>query len=128
MVVDTSALVAILFREPEAELFEVTIGTAAEPVVSAVAVVELGMVALGRRGFTPAEVEDRLRQWGLSIQPVTATGARLALDTFARYGKGRHPASLNFGDCFAYALAKERGEPLLFKGGDFSRTDITPAL
>ena len=127
MVVDTSALVAILFREPEAELFEATIAAAVEPVVSAVALVELGMVALGRRGFTPAEIEDRLRRWGLAIQPVTAAGARLALDAFARYGKGRHPAALNFGDCFAYALAKDRGEPPLFKGNDFAQTDVTPA-
>jgi ribonuclease VapC len=128
MVVDTSALVAILLEEPEAETFRTAIADADEPVVSAVAVVEFGMVALGRRGFAPDEVEGRLREWGLTVQPVTPSDARLALDAFARYGKGRHSAGLNFGDCFAYALAKERGEPLLFKGDDFSQTDITPAF
>ncbi len=128
MVVDTSALLAILLREDDAKQFEHLIAHAAEPLLSAVAVVEFGMIALSRRGFTAEEVEGRLRDWGLVILPVTAASARLALAAFDRYGRGRHPAKLNFGDCFAYALAKERGLPLLFKGNDFALTDIAAAL
>jgi ribonuclease VapC len=127
MVVDSSALVAILFGEPEAARFKAAIAGANTPVVSAVAFVEVAMVALSRRGFTAHEVEQRLSQMGLAILPVTVVTARHAADAFARYGKGRHPAALNFGDCFAYALAKERGEPLLFEGGDFARTDVEAA-
>jgi ribonuclease VapC len=127
MVVDTSALIAIVLGEADAARFELAIAEASDPVVSAVAVVEFGMVALSRRGFSAAEVERRLGDWGLSVLPVTAATARLALAAFARYGRGRHEAKLNFGDCFAYALAKERGDPLLFKGEDFARTDIAPA-
>ena len=128
MVVDTSALMAILLGESYSVLFENAIAEAAAPVVSAVGVVEFGMIALSRRGFDAEEVGKRLEAWGLRIMPVTATTARLALLGFARFGRGRHPAQLNFGDCFAYALAKELGKPLLFKGNDFRATDIVPAL
>jgi ribonuclease VapC len=128
MVVDTSALIAIILGEVDAARFELAIAGARDPVISAVAMVEFGMVALSRRGFSAAEVERRLGDWGLSVLPVTAATARLALAAFARYGRGRHEADLNFGDCFVYALAKERGEPLLFKGDDFARTDLVSAL
>ena len=128
MVVDTSALLAILLGEEDAEQIGILIAGTAEPLVSAVAVVEFGMIALSRRGFSAADVERRLQDWGLIILPVTALSARLALAAFARYGRGRHPAKLNFGDCFAYALAKERDLPLLFKGNDFALTDIARAL
>jgi ribonuclease VapC len=128
MVVDTSALIAILLGETDAARFELAIAKSSDPVISAVAMVEFGMVALSRRGFSPAEVERRLGDWGLSVLPVTGATARLALAAFTRYGRGRHEAALNFGDCFVYALAKERGEPLLFKGDDFARTDLVPAL
>jgi ribonuclease VapC len=128
MVVDTSALIAIILGEAEAARFESAIAEAVDPVISAVAVVEFGMVALSRRGFSAAEIERRLGDWGLSVLPVTAATARLALAAFARFGRRRHEAGLNFGDCFAYALAKERGEPLLFKGDDFARTDLVSAL
>jgi ribonuclease VapC len=128
MVVDTSALIAIILGEVDAARFELAIAGARDPVISAVAMVEFGMIALSRRGFSAAEVERRLGDWGLSVLPVTAATARLALAAFARYGRGRHEADLNFGDCFVYALAKERGEPLLFKGDDFARTDLVSAL
>jgi ribonuclease VapC len=128
MVVDTSALIAIILGEVDAARFELAIAGARDPAISAVAMVEFGMIALSRRGFSAAEVERRLGDWGLSVLPVTAATARLALAAFARYGRGRHEADLNFGDCFVYALAKERGEPLLFKGDDFARTDLVSAL
>jgi ribonuclease VapC len=128
MVVDTSALIAIILGEADAARFELAIAESRDPVVSAVAMVEFGMIALSRRGFSPTEVERQLGDWGLSVLPVTAATARLALVAFTRYGRGRHEAALNFGDCFVYALAKERGEPLLFKGDDFARTDLVPAL
>lgn len=104
MVVDTSALVAILLDEPEAERFGRAVADAAQAMLSAANYVELGFLARSRR-----------RQ-------------SRAVEAFARYGKGNHPARLNFGDCFAYALAKERGKPLLLKGNGFARTDIHPAL
>ena len=128
MVVDTSALLAILLREDDATQFEHLIAHAAEPLLSAVAVVEFGMIALSRRGFTAEEVESRLRDWGLVILPVTAASARLALAAFDRYGRGRHPAKLNFGDCFAYEVAKEHACRLLYVGDDFSKTDIESVL
>ncbi len=127
MVVDTSAVAAILSGEPEAAHFEQIIADADSPVISAVAVVEVTIIALSRRGFGVVEVENRLAGMGLAIVPVGAATARLAAGAFARFGKGRHPAALNFGDCFSYALARERGEALLFKGGDFGLTDVAAA-
>lgn len=127
MVVDTSAVAAILFGESEAAHFEQVIAEADSPVISVVAVVEVTIIALSRRGFGIVEVENRLAAMGLDIVPVGAVTARLAAEAFARYGKGRHRAALNFGDCFSYALARERGEALLFKGGDFGLTDIPAA-
>jgi ribonuclease VapC len=127
MVVDSSALLAILFGEPEAAHFKQRIADSDDPLLSAVAVVEVTIVALSRRGFSVDEIQQRLVAMGLSIAPVSAPQARLAAEAFARYGKGRHPAGLNFGDCFAYALARDSGRPLLFKGGDFALTDIAAA-
>jgi ribonuclease VapC len=128
MVVDTSALIAILLDEPEAARFGRLIATTPRCVMSAGSYVEFGMLAASRRGYDAATVDAALERWQLGIMPVTPAQARLALGAFHRYGKGRHAAGLNYGDCFAYALAKERGEPLLFKGDDFARTDIVPAL
>jgi ribonuclease VapC len=127
MVVDSSAIVAILFGEPEAPRFKLAIAEAVGPAITAVGVVEVGMVALSRRGFSVDETAQRLNEMGVAIVPVGAATARLALDAFARFGRGRHPAGLNLGDCFSYALARERGEPLLFKGEDFARTDVAAA-
>ncbi|MEK0082188.1 type II toxin-antitoxin system VapC family toxin [Benzoatithermus flavus] len=127
MIVDTSALVAILLDEPETVPFARLIAAASPCIMSAASYVEFGVLAASRAGYDALAVDAALRRWKLEIAPVTAAQARLALDAFHRCGKGRHPAGLNFGDRFAYALAKERGEPLLFKGGDFAQTDIASA-
>jgi ribonuclease VapC len=127
MVVDSSAVVVILLGEPDARTLAEAIQGSDSRVLSAVSLVEVSMVALSRRGTTLAEIEDRLARWGIEIVPVSLAQARLAVAAFARFGKGRHAAALNFGDCFSYALARERGEPLLFKGDDFARTDIAAA-
>jgi ribonuclease VapC len=128
MVVDTSALVAILLDEPETEAFGRVLATTPGPALSTANYVEFGFLARSRRRQSLAEVDAALEHWRIEVVPVSLVHARLAVEAFARYGRGNHPARLNYGDCFAYALAKERGEPLLFKGDDFPLTDITPAL
>jgi len=128
MVVDTSALIAILFDEPEKLAFASMIDKAADPKVSAVTRVEAMMVYLGRRRNESSDVLDLIEILGLKTVDVDRAQADRALDAFARFGKGRHPARLNLGDCFAYALAATLSEPLLFKGDDFGRTDIAPAF
>jgi len=128
MVVDTSALIAILFDESEKLAFANMIDKAADPKVSAVTRVEAMMVYLGRRRNESSDVLDLIEILGLKTVDVDRAQADRALDAFARFGKGRHPARLNLGDCFAYALAATLGEPLLFKGNDFGRTDIAPAF
>lgn len=129
MIVDSSALVAIIFDEPEADdLFEVLM--AGSPRLSAATYFETGMV-IDRKAEDdfPAEAFERLlTMTRLEVMPVTREQAELARAAYRAFGKGNHQAALNFGDCFAYALAKETGEPLLFKGDDFSRTDIPSAL
>lgn len=128
MVVDTSALIAILFDEPEKAAFAEMIDIAADPKVSAVTRVETMMVYLGRRKNEPSDVLDLIDILGLKTVDVDREQADRALKAFTRFGKGRHPARLNLGDCFAYALAATLGEPLLFKGDDFGKTDIAPAI
>jgi ribonuclease VapC len=128
MVVDTSALVAILLDEPEAEAFGRALTATPGAALSTANYVEFGFLARSRRRQSLAEVDAALGRWRIDVVPVSLTQARLAVEAFARYGKGHHPARLNYGDCFAYALAKERGEPLLFKGDDFARTDIAAVL
>jgi ribonuclease VapC len=96
--------------------------------MSAASYVELMIIALSRALAGRAEVEEMLKDAQIELVPVSIDHARFAVAAFDRFGKGRHAAKLNFGDCFAYALAKERGEPLLFKGEDFARTDLVPAL
>jgi len=129
MVIDSSALMAILRREPEERDFRNAIKLASSRLVSATTRVEIGIVALGRAGEAGLEQIEALREnLKLETVPFSADHARLAIDAFRRFGKGRHPAGLNFGDCFSYALAKATGEPLLFKGGDFSQTDIKRAV
>lgn len=125
MVVDTSALVAILFAESTAERLMEAILAAPRPIVSAASLVEVGIVAIARHGeASERELNSLLRQLRLQIIPVTADHAERALGAFRRFGKGRHPAGLNYGDCFSYALASITGEPLLFVGDDFARTDV----
>ncbi|MCW0001552.1 type II toxin-antitoxin system VapC family toxin [Pararhizobium sp. YC-54] len=125
MIVDTSALVAILYREPEAARFVEHIHDAETTRISVANYVELSMVVesqLGPDGMRQAEAF--FRRAGIIVEPVTLEHGELARQAFLDFGKGRHKAGLNFGDCFAYALAKASGEPLLFKGNDFSQTDV----
>ena len=129
MVIDSSALMAILRREPEEQEFRNAIKLASNRLLSASTRVETGIVALGRAGEAGLEqMLALLENLRLETVPVSADHARLAIGAFRRFGKGRHPAGLNFGDCFSYALAIATGEPLLFKGDDFSQTDIKRAV
>ena len=127
MIVDTSAVMAILLEEPERDRFLATIAAAASCQISAGNWVELGAV-LGRRSEALSEEAQKLLQeLGVEIVPVTPEQARIGYQAYRLFGKGQQ-AKLNFGDCFAYALAKTTGMPLLFKGNDFIHTDIAPAL
>ncbi len=130
MIIDTSALVAILRAEPEAEICARAIESAAERRVSAVNFVEAAVVIDGSRDpIASRRFDDLLRAAGVRIEPVTESQARLARDAYRDFGKGSgHSAKLNFGDCFTYALAKITGETLLFIGGDFAHTDIMSAI
>ncbi|MDJ0947251.1 MAG: type II toxin-antitoxin system VapC family toxin [Kiloniellales bacterium] len=130
MVVDTSAILAILLQEDDAHRFAEAIEAVERPLISAANVVESGIVLMARYGAEArADLEALLEAGGMAVEPVTVEQGTIALDAYEAFGKGRgHGASLNFGDRFAYALAKARGLPLLFKGEDFSRTDISSAL
>ena len=129
MVVDSSALIAILRGEPEEPAFRNAIRTAPNRLLSAPTRVEASMVALGRRGEPGLEqMQALIERLELEVVPLSDDHAKLAIEAFRRFGKGRHPAGLNYGDCFSYALAKATGEPLLFKGDDFSQTDIKRAV
>jgi len=125
MVIDTSALVAIFLSEPERQSFLDQIIAAETRLISAAAVFETATVLEARRGEAAGREFDLfVVRANLQIIPVDAEQADLARSAWRRYGKGRHPAALNFGDCFSYALAKATGEPLLAKGTDFALTDI----
>jgi ribonuclease VapC len=129
MVVDTSAIVAILFSESDARLHADALSSAARRLISAVTRVELAFVVEGRKGESGrADLERLLAAGAFEVVAVTHDQTARAIDAFRRFGRGRHPASLNIGDCFAYALAAAMGEELLFKGNDFARTDIRSAL
>lgn len=126
MVVDTSALIAYLKGEPEAERLERALLAGDAVFLSAASLVEAGIVAERLRGEAGGRELDRLLQrLRVAIVPVSADHADLARLAFRRFGKGRHRAGLNFGDCFSYALALALGEPLLFVGSDFGRTDVS---
>ena len=128
MILDTSALVAVLYGEPEARDFVERIRAADICRISVANHVELSMVLesqLGSDGMRQAEAF--LRRAGVVIEPVTLEQGDLARQAFLDFGKGRHKAGLDFGDCFAYALSRATGEALLFKGGDFALTDIRAA-
>ena len=120
---------AMLLAEAEAPAFEERVTLADGVAMSAATHVELAIVAAGRLGpeIWP-EVDDLLHRMDVQIIPLTAEHAALAREGWRRFGKGRHPAGLNLGDCFAYALARARQEPLLFKGDDFAQTDVKRAI
>jgi ribonuclease VapC len=125
MVIDTSALAAIFFGEPERQKFMDAIITDGSRLVSAATMLETGIVLEGRQGEAAGREFDLFAmRAGLQVVPFDAEQAELARSAWREFGKGRHPAGLNFGDCFSYALAKSTGEPLLAKGTEFAKTDI----
>lgn len=130
MIVDTSALIAILRDEPDAMTYAKAIANAPVRRVSAASYVEAAAVIDGSRDpIASRRFDDFFREARLVIEAVTEVQAGLARAAYRDFGEGsRHPAKLNFGDCFAYALAKAQNEPLLFKGDDFTHTDVTPAI
>ena len=128
MIVDSSVIVAILTSESDASILENALLGAFPRRISAVNYVETSIVMDSRRRPVLSHALDNfLQTTQIEIEPVTVQQAKLARQAYRDYGKGRDRAGLNFGDCFAYALAKEKGEPLLFKGDDFRRTDIEEA-
>jgi ribonuclease VapC len=128
MVIDSSAIVAIFRKEPEIFRFLEAIRTASTRLISSATFLETAFVLDQRVNLTTEaagdELVDFLAETDTSIVPFTEAHARLARDAYRRFGRGHHPAKLNFGDCFSYALAKATDEPLLFKGKDFQLTDI----
>lgn len=125
MVIDTSALVAMMTGEPPADRLVAAVESASERLVSAATVVEAALVLMGRYGDVgDAQLDRFLRGIGAEVVPVGDEQVTLARDAALRFGKGRHPAALNYGDCFSYALAVARQTPLLFVGDDFSQSDV----
>lgn len=131
MFLDASALCAVLLSEDDAAAYDAKIAAAAAPITSAVAIFEtvlaVARVGDGDLGVARRAVDEYLNVSNVKIAPVGEAELARALDAFDRFGKGRHPARLNMGDCFAYACAKTNGVPLLFKGDDFDRTDVAIA-
>ncbi len=130
MILDTSAVLAILRDEPEAGACAQAIERASVRRISAANLLEAAIVVDGARDpVASRRFDELLRVADANVEPVTAEQANIGRDAYRDFGKGSgHPAQLNFGDCFAYALAKMTGEPLLFKGSDFRHTDVLPAL
>lgn len=125
MVIDTSALLAIFLAEPERKRFLDLIIEAPVRLISAANVLETGIVLEAKRGEAAGREFDLfVIRTNLEVAPVDGEQVEIARSAWRKYGKGRHPAALNFGDCFAYALAKSSGEPLLAKGADFAQTDV----
>lgn len=128
MIVDTSALLAILLGEPDAGRYERAIAKASRCSMSTASLLEASIVVESRGGVSGGHQLDVLVERGpIELVPVTPDQAQAARRAWRRFGKGNHPAALNFGDCFAYALAETAREPLLFKGSDFALTDIESA-
>lgn len=128
MIVDTSALLAILEQEPEAERMARAIASDVGPSICSATLVEAGIVVQARRGDEGArDLDLLLAKLGVTVVPFTPRQADLARKAYRSYGRGQHPAALNFGDCFAYALAKDTAEPLLAKGEDYQKTDLVLA-
>lgn len=129
MVLDTSALLALLLDEPEAAAFRVAVDEDATRLVSAAALLETAVVIEARKGEAGGrELDLLLHKAEIQVVPVDAEHVAEARRAYRRFGKGNHPAALNFGDIFSYALARVSGEPLLFKGDDFARTDVGRVL
>ncbi|MEO8125444.1 MAG: type II toxin-antitoxin system VapC family toxin [Bryobacteraceae bacterium] len=130
IVLDSSALIAILDQEDDAVNYAKAIAEADRPLISTATLVEAGIVMLNRHGPKGArKLNDLIQEAGCQVESVTAQHAQMALEAYSVYGKGQNnKAALNYGDCFSYALAKATGLPLLFKGDDFAETDIKPAL
>jgi ribonuclease VapC len=129
MIVDTSAVLAILFNERDAKTYARAISEADSRRMSAASFVEAAVVVEAQTKESGSRQFDAFfRRAGIVIEPVTEEQAHAARQAYTDFGKGRHRAGLNFGDCFAYALAKVTGEPLLFKGNDFAKTDIEAAV
>jgi ribonuclease VapC len=129
VIVDSSALVAMLRGEAGADDLSRSIAVAGGGSVPAPCYLETCMVMAGRKGpDSRPVVEELLATLGLGVMPFAAEHARVATEAFLRFGKGRHPAGLNFGDCMAYAVAQAAGAPLLFTGGDFGLTDVEAAI
>jgi ribonuclease VapC len=129
MVIDTSAVVAILMDEPEQNVFKQILASDTVAVISAMTFYETSVVMAAKKRTQAAAclVDDFVRDLAIDVVAVTIDDVVAAREAYFRYGRGYHPARLNLADCFAYALAKVRNEPLLFKGDDFSETDIVPA-
>ena len=132
MFVDASALVAILTREPEVDALADLLEAADAPITSAIAVFETVAGVCRKRQVSVADAQEAVRALlttaGVAVVPITDEDGAIALDAFARFGRGRgHPAQLNLGDCFAYALARRHNAPVLCKGDDFRATDIAVA-
>lgn len=131
MFLDASAIVAMLTDEPEREVFLAKVAAADDPLTSAIAIFETTLALARRKGFEPRQAEEAvtrfLQQAGVRLVDIGPEEQRLAVEAHALFGKGRHPAGLNMGDCFAYACARSSGRRLLFKGDDFVRTDIDGA-
>ena len=129
MVVDTSALIAILFGEPETESFVQALTDDPKKMISAFNALESAIVIEAKKGEAGGrELDLLLHRARIEIVALNVDQVEIALTTWRKYGKGKHPAGLNIGDCCAYALAKYSGEPLLFKGKDFSQTDIRSVI
>lgn len=125
MVLDTSALLAVLLNEPAAPAFRLALEADPVRLLSAASLVETSIVIEARVGEPGGrELDLLIHKAAIEVVAVDAAQADLARHAYRQFGKGRHPAGLNYGDCFAYALAQSAGEPLLFKGDDFSRTDV----
>jgi ribonuclease VapC len=128
MIIDTSAIIAILFDEDDAETYAKAIAQADSCRISAAAFVETAVVVEAQtRNNGGRQLDAFIRRAGIAIEPVTEEQAHIARQAFIDFGKGRHPAGLNYGDCFSYALSKATREPLLFKGKDFTKTDLSVA-
>ncbi|HWZ33822.1 MAG TPA: type II toxin-antitoxin system VapC family toxin [Bryobacteraceae bacterium] len=129
MVIDTSVVVAIVLGEPDADAFRAAMKRDRVWLISVASVLESAIVLQKRLGENgESTLDEFLRPLPIEIRPVDMAQLKWARTALKRFGRGRHPAKLNFGDCFAYALAKTTGEPLLFKGGDFSNTDVAVAV